>query len=1185
MLSHSRLLFSLLALLMLAVVTEPASAAKPDRTQRSPSASMTLEKSGGRLQLVSPDMTKLKAEDAQRDSRKDLPLRYGQILPTGTLDANAGAGIWKQLPDGNWSWRLRVSGAGAKSLEFTFSRFRLPHGAQLLIRSPDSKDVLGPFTDADNPTKGSFYTPMLNGEQAVLELNVPADKRDAVELAMSAVVWGYRNPFDVMRAKSGDCNVDTICPEGDAWRDQIASVAHYTFAEGTSRFMCTGSLMNTGNTSADISHPRFSTAYHCVDEETVANTAVFYWGYESPTCRSVGSSENGIPLPVTSNTRRVQTGGAKLISASRASDFSALELKTTIPADAQVRYSGWDRSGVTPPSTVGIHHPSGHEKRLSFDDDPPGTMASCIISDGTNNSHWRAGPYELGTTEGGSSGSGLWGSSNGLLIGVLSGGNASCSNANGYDCYGRLSTAWEMQGTVGQTIRAAFDRSGTNPLTMDGKGGCSAPQVSLSSSAFTQAPKAGQSFEVRGSASGGAGGYTYLWDTDGDGIVDREGPDRVQVSFPSRRSLNVSLRVRDATGCVGSVSKALDIAAPAIAVTNVGAKQQVCGNSNSRVDPGERYTVPVTFKNTGNASLPAGALSLFAAASGLAGTGIANHAGYEGATDCGYSFIDIAAGANAVEPLETYVADGNTYGPLDDARSSEIALGGPGFTLYGANWNKAVMSTNGYVSFDPDEPGGNWFVSCDAELELGSKGPQLRPYHDDMVVRDQAGAGLRYRYFNTCPRAANTGVAQGCHVFQWSHMGYYVGGGEIDGNFEFQAVAYANTGEVTYQYRVAAPDKGDMANIGLIGVGGNDPLNMACESYNQPAKAGTAICIHSPQAQALAAPGLHLETSVLSLPAIAAGASATLPLPIAIRADAACSSALNIDYVATASTSSYSTQSSRLALGSIDANCQAVTSCPLSIPKINTRDGNYSSPSRSGNGFNYHDFGGIWYTGNPDHTSTWYTVVGEFVDNQLNEPLMRVKNEVSAPIVSPPPPGVPVPSMVDPVEQRVGQMHLARIGTTQVMMAWALDDGRRGAELLRLTTDGVARANPDYTQHWYPPSEPGWGLDMESLALAEGRFDSVLMYLYDEGGKPRWLLSDGFISAGRLEMNSYRPHCPGCPHYADWDSRIAPAGNINIFWSSPEQAKVSAGILLPAPLQGRWQRYDIPFFPIAPVRP
>src|SRR5690606_33060655 len=120
------------------------------------------------------------------------------------------------------------------------------------------------------------------------------------------------------------------------------------------------------------------------------------------------------------------------------------------------------------------------------------------------------------------------------------------------------------------------------------------------------------------------------------GVVEREGGDRVSVSFPARRSGNVRVQVRDSAGCVGSATRALDIAAPVIEVVSVGTSQQVCGNSNGRVDPGERFTVPVTLRNSGNAPLAASARALFAPASGLSGNGNSNGFGYEGAAQCDY---------------------------------------------------------------------------------------------------------------------------------------------------------------------------------------------------------------------------------------------------------------------------------------------------------------------------------------------------------------------------------------------------------------------------------------------------------------------------------------------------------------------------------------------------------------------
>ena len=110
----------------------------------------------------------------------------------------------------------------------------------------------------------------------------------------------------------------------------------------------------------------------------------------------------------------------------------------------------------------------------------------------------------------------------------------------------------------GNLLRAAFDRSGTNPETMPGKSSCDAPTVALSSTAFDTAPAAGARFEVRASAQGGVGPYTYLWDADGDGVYERSGSSRtIRVSFPTQRQINVRVQVRDAEGCIGAASRAV----------------------------------------------------------------------------------------------------------------------------------------------------------------------------------------------------------------------------------------------------------------------------------------------------------------------------------------------------------------------------------------------------------------------------------------------------------------------------------------------------------------------------------------------------------------------------------------------------------------------------------------------------
>jgi lysyl endopeptidase len=70
-----------------------------------------------------------------------------------------------------------------------------------------------------------------------------------------------------------------------------------------------------------------------------------------------------------------------------------------------VYLAGWDRRNRVTSRSIAVHHPRVLEKRISFDDDP--TTITVYGSDVShpNGTHLRVGNWEVGTTEGGSSGS------------------------------------------------------------------------------------------------------------------------------------------------------------------------------------------------------------------------------------------------------------------------------------------------------------------------------------------------------------------------------------------------------------------------------------------------------------------------------------------------------------------------------------------------------------------------------------------------------------------------------------------------------------------------------------------------------------------------------------------------------------------------------------------------------------
>lgn len=1129
-----------------------------------------------RLNLPSLDLPKLAAEDQASVGKTGVPLRYGQVqafgdkhlgLPERGLQAG---GSWTEASDGTSRWWLQVEAAQARNLALHFDEFRLPAGAELRLYAAGEKTPSLVYTDADNTAQGDLRTPMLEAQSMRIELLVPQDKRAFTRLSLGSVVQGYRDPFVALaQLKSGSCNIDVACPQGDAWRPQIRSVAHYTFNSGSGSFVCTGQLVATGSQAQDLANPRFLTAHHCVSTAAEVQSMTLYWKYESPTCRAPGGTASGQQLPRASSTAATQSG-ASLLATHRETDFTIVALSATVPAAADPWYTGWDRGTGVPAGTVSIHHPAGHEKRISIDNDALTTGPSCILSGATQTTHWFVGDWDEGTTEGGSSGSGLWRRDSGRLVGVLSGGQASCAAPDQFDCYGALDKGWTGGGTAATRMSDWMVRAGGSPLTQDGYGSCAAPTVSLSSAVFSSGARVGEEIAFSASASGGSGsGYVYEWDLDGDGTFERRSSgNSVSLRYARAQSGQVRVRATDGAGCAGEASRALDVQSSRITAT-AQAPQQVCGNGNAGLDPGERWRIPVTLTNSGTAPLPSGAHALFANAIGggaqsLFGPDAFGYRGTNSATDsgaCGYGFVDIGDA-----PALALTAAGGSFSAEDDGRSSVITLGGSGFRLYGETFTQAIMSTNGYVSFSTSDTGGDFDNSCSGQIDSGGAGPRLHVLHDDLVVG--SGGALRYRYYTSCPRAPIGGSDQSCHVFQWDAMQDW-SQTSPSGNASFQAIAYPGNGQVVYQYRRANTTAGAGATIGLINNNGSDQLLASCNAVNA-APAESAVCIFDPQNLAVSSAALLIETPSLPLPALAAGASTTVELSLRVPEGTACGAPVGVDYLATALPGQHSMQSATVFAGQIASACASVSSCPAAATRPLPRRGFFSDPARGGNGlavFTYGDsanpvVGAIWYTGDRSYLSDWYTLAGPLRGGLMEAPLFRTRNNQ--------------PSGFAPVTTEIGRTWLATVDARTQLFAWDFGDGQRGAELLNSTAGTLPYASPDHTNAWIQTGQSGWGLGVEGLQLGDGPLEFYGVYVFDASGQSRWLTGTSrSASSGVIELSSQRTHCPGCPFYPDYATLATSGGTLTRTYSSRIRAQMSTTITLPAPLSGTWNRTNV----------
>ncbi len=348
------------------------------------------------------------------------------------------SGIWDILPDGRKVWRFAIQSKGAYSLGVRFSKYRLPKGAELFIYN--SKNYLGAFTEINNKPWETLVIQAFAGDRLIIEYVEPKNTEFKGKIEIGGILHDYKNilryiadiiPNDL--GDSGNCNVDINCDVGADWQIEKRAVCKVL----SNGFYGSGVLLNNSNFDGI---PYFLTAFHFISTLEEAHGAVFYFNFENTGCKTFDAKSNqtisGAELKALSLLRQTEKGLKPHL------DFSLLKMSSQPPAAYNAYYAGWDCSGKTPISTITIHHPQGDAKKISIDNDAPETGT---YQDGAyqfdDNAHWVILRWDLGTTEGGSSGAPLF-DENHKVIGDLTGGNASCGNPVN-DFYSKLSAAWD----------------------------------------------------------------------------------------------------------------------------------------------------------------------------------------------------------------------------------------------------------------------------------------------------------------------------------------------------------------------------------------------------------------------------------------------------------------------------------------------------------------------------------------------------------------------------------------------------------------------------------------------------------------------------------------------------------------------------------------------------------------------
>lgn len=425
------------------------------------------------LKMPSFDVNQMLQEDEINIKlRRPIPYRFAKRFKVFYTPNNVG--IWDELPNHDKIWRLKVRSNGAYSLNFIFGKYNLPDGVKLYIYNEDKTVILGAMTSKNNKPSGVLPTTLIPGDNLTIEMYVPFYvSPQNIQLELTDIFHAYRNVVgwvnftditdnqlkDTQFGQSGSCNVDVVCPQNAGWENQTNSVARLVLGGG----LCSGALLN--NTAQDGT-PYFLTANHCIGEP-YANW-VFNFNYEVATCGSTtdpfpGTFNNSSMHSVSGCTLRATAGDGSGGGADTL-DFCLVEMSSLPPASYTPYLAGWDHSGNTPDSTHGIHHPSGDVKKMWVDRDPP-TVTTYTGYDA--NTHWWVHDYEVGVTEGGSSGSPIF-DQNHRVIGDLTGGAAACGNVVD-DFYEMFSHSWDdYPGSPRTHLKPWLDPTNSGVTTLDG---------------------------------------------------------------------------------------------------------------------------------------------------------------------------------------------------------------------------------------------------------------------------------------------------------------------------------------------------------------------------------------------------------------------------------------------------------------------------------------------------------------------------------------------------------------------------------------------------------------------------------------------------------------------------------------------------------------------------------------------
>lgn len=433
------------------------------------------------VKLILPKVDKNKLK-AKLDSIKNLECKScrGDYYGTGIdidLDVKKNGKIIDSTTERK-TWLLKICSEEAYGMQFYFDKYKLPKGSKLFFYNEKRDFVLGAFTEQNNMENLRFGTQPMPGSCIYIEYSELNNTNEVAMLHAYKAVHVFERAVVDYLGVSQNCEIDINCTEGANYKDiakSVAAIYYYNYFNNLAAH-CTGTLINTTGT---VRKPYLITARHCTTSHIQSENEnlydygnqkwnesnwVFLFNYQSPGCNDLNQ------LPWASSTQSVFGANEVIIGDEQDSDYALIEVSRRPELSYDVKYLGWDRTGNIPASVVGIHHPAGDVKKISFSNNIAKWHQEYFDREwhdadlNSKKNVWKVSWYK-GITEGGSSGSALIDASSKKIIGVFSNGSSNCSSPSSPDYYAMLNYFWDKGsppiGYVNPGIFNFLDASGT----------------------------------------------------------------------------------------------------------------------------------------------------------------------------------------------------------------------------------------------------------------------------------------------------------------------------------------------------------------------------------------------------------------------------------------------------------------------------------------------------------------------------------------------------------------------------------------------------------------------------------------------------------------------------------------------------------------------------------------------------